>query len=282
MYDHTSTLGHHIEIQGNDSFKLLKLNDIIQWTTLDQHRYAEALGVLPYLFTRNARRILIIGGGDGVIASTLLHYFSNTIEHITILDIDPEIVEVSRTFLDFPNDPKVRVISSDAITAIEGNRTDHYFDLIIGDIDNPSFAPAAPYYTVEFMRHINRTLKADGIFVTTCEAPVANPYAVACLSSTIREAFGRSNTASYHVSMPYCPPPAARGFIITTDYPMQLPIPPSCRYLNPASLSALFAFGNDEICLDAQASTKDNRLYSRLFVTPYSHTLDDVEVDLED
>lgn len=282
MYDHTSNEEHHIEIQGNDYFKMYKLDGQVQWTTLDQHRYGEALGVLPYLFTRGARRILIIGGGDGLVASTLLQYFSHMIESITILDIDPEIPEIARTFLGFPNDPKIKLISADAITAVEGNQTNHYFDLILGDMDNPTYRRAESYYTVEFLRHVNRTLKKDGVFCTGCVAPVENPAAMACLASTVSEAFGRSNTACYHVTMPYCPPPAQRGFIITTDYPMQMPVPSNCRYLNAATVAAMFAFGSDEYTESDVVATKENHMYSRFFLTPYTASQEDVEVSLED
>lgn len=281
FYDHASQY-QHIRVEGTETYKALRLDNVMQLNTLDSHRYHEALAVVPYLFTRGAKRILIIGGGDGQAAATLLAHYSENIESITILELDAEVVEVSKTFFDFPTDPRVRVLITDAITAIEANKTEKHFDLILMDLTDPTCEMAAHAYTVDFLKHVNRALKPDGVFAMQVEVPVANPYAASCMAATVSASFNRSNTAVYHVHLPFTPLPASNGFVLTSQYPIQLSVPPTCRYLNPASMQAMFAFGNDELLRQVEPATLENNLYTRLYLTPYLDKIETYEEDLRE
>ncbi|MHA2066789.1 MAG: spermine/spermidine synthase domain-containing protein, partial [Candidatus Thorarchaeota archaeon] len=118
--------------------RILLLDEVMQLTTYDQHRYHESLVVVPYLHTRYAENIAILGGGDGYAAKTLLDNFP--VKSITLVDIDPAVVEASKAFLDFPDDPRVTVVYEDAGTWIS---TAEGYDLIIADYTDPGFTPAA-------------------------------------------------------------------------------------------------------------------------------------------
>ncbi|MHA2069715.1 MAG: spermine/spermidine synthase domain-containing protein [Candidatus Thorarchaeota archaeon] len=118
--------------------RILLLDEVMQLTTYDQHRYHESLVVVPYLHTRYAEYIAILGGGDGYAAKTLLDNFP--VKRITLVEIDPAVVEASKAFLDFPEDSRITVVNEDAADWISTARG---YDLIIADYTDPGFTPAA-------------------------------------------------------------------------------------------------------------------------------------------
>ena len=69
----------------------LFLNAHLQFSSRDEYRYHEAL-VHPGLSALpNARRALVLGGGDGLAVRELLKY--PNLESITLVDLDPEMTE---------------------------------------------------------------------------------------------------------------------------------------------------------------------------------------------
>ena len=52
--------------------RVLALDDIIQITEKDHHAYTEMLVHFPIIANKSIRKVLIIGGGDGAIASEIL------------------------------------------------------------------------------------------------------------------------------------------------------------------------------------------------------------------
>ena len=80
--------------RGPAGFQLF-LNGNLQFHSADEYRYHEAL-VHPALALRpEPRRVLVLGGGDGLAVRELLKYSS--IESITLVDIDPAMTRLART-----------------------------------------------------------------------------------------------------------------------------------------------------------------------------------------
>ena len=71
----------------------LFLNGHIQFSSIDEARYHESL-VHPALvgLGRNAQRILILGGGDGLAVREISKW--DSIQQIDLVDIDPAITEL--------------------------------------------------------------------------------------------------------------------------------------------------------------------------------------------
>src|SRR5207253_10840249 len=103
----------------------LFLNSHLQFSSRDEYRYHEAL-VHPGLAAVPApRRVLILGGGDGLSVREILKY--PLVESITVVDLDPEM---TRTFSYNPmltklNDrsllsPLLHAIYADAFTCFDG------------------------------------------------------------------------------------------------------------------------------------------------------------------
>ncbi|MGF1553494.1 MAG: spermidine synthase [Paracoccaceae bacterium] len=106
----------------------LFLDGAIQFDTLDEHRYHEAL-VHPAMGLAPRRaRVLILGGGDGMAAREALRW--RDVEEVVLVDLDPRVTGLFRTRDDLAalngrslSDPRVRVINADAWTWLEDAAT---------------------------------------------------------------------------------------------------------------------------------------------------------------
>ena len=113
----------------------LFLNSHLQFSSRDEYRYHESL-VHPGLASVRATRVLILGGGDGLALREVLKYPG--IEHITLVDLDPEMPKLFSTHRELValnhrsfSDPRVHLVSSDAMVWLE--RTRDLFDFAIVD-----------------------------------------------------------------------------------------------------------------------------------------------------
>ena len=108
----------------------LFLNSHLQFSSKDEYRYHEAL-VHPGLSALpEARRVLVLGGGDGLAVREILKHPG--IEHVTLVDLDPEMTrlfsthpELTRLNLGALTDPRVHVVNQDAFVWLD-ETTDLY------------------------------------------------------------------------------------------------------------------------------------------------------------
>tara|TARA_R100001224_G_scaffold73267_1_gene44847 strand:+ start:215 stop:1024 length:810 start_codon:yes stop_codon:yes gene_type:complete len=76
--------------------KVLVLNNIIQLSEHDCERYHETFAHIPVSNLTTCERVLILGGGDGILAKELLKY-KNVI--VDMVDIDERVCELSKMYL---------------------------------------------------------------------------------------------------------------------------------------------------------------------------------------
>ncbi len=79
--------------QQPDEFRLY-LNGAIQFSSRDEYRYHEALTHIPLHQLDSPRRILLLGGGEGLAAREILKY--EELERLRIIDIDPAVTDISK------------------------------------------------------------------------------------------------------------------------------------------------------------------------------------------
>jgi len=115
------------------------------------------------------RRILIVGGGDGLLAREILR-FESEIDSITLVDIDPKILALSREHPRLValnqgslNHPKVQVLARDAFTFLR--RFQGQFDRIYLDILYPYNFESSRLYSVEFLGLVRQHLTERGQLV---------------------------------------------------------------------------------------------------------------------
>lgn len=150
--------------------RILALDGFLMLTEKDEFIYHEMITHVPMAVHPAAKNVLIIGGGDGGAVRELCRY--DTVEHIDLVEIDKEVVDVCREY--FPqvasglSDPRVTVRYEDGLKFVR--RCSEAYDVIIVDSTDP-FGPGEGLFTKEFYGNCFKALKSDGILVNQHENP---------------------------------------------------------------------------------------------------------------
>lgn len=171
LYD-SKTDHQRLKVLQNGTFgRILTLDDVVQTTEGDNFIYHEMLTHVPILAHGNAKRILIIGGGDGGMAREALRHTS--VEHVTMIEIDAGVVDFSKEYLPMLSqgafdDPRLNLVINDGALFMKENT--EKFDVIIVDSTDP-IGPGEVLFTDTFYGHAARSLSEDGIIVTQNGVP---------------------------------------------------------------------------------------------------------------
>lgn len=164
LYDHHSPF-QHVQVATSPLFgRMLILDDAVQTTERDEFTYHEML-VHPALVSHpHPTRVLIIGGGDG---GTLEEALKHPVEQVTMVEIDREVVDVSRRYLPSIaggafDDPRTHLLIDDGIEFVQ--RTAERFDVILVDSTDPK-GPGVALFSPEFYAACARALTEDGLLV---------------------------------------------------------------------------------------------------------------------
>lgn len=175
----------------------LYLNNQLQFSSLDEARYHETLAHAGISSTPNPKNILILGGGDGMLAREVLKYGS--VSSVTIIDIDPAVTKLGRQHRLIMSlnknslaDSRVKVINEDAFTY--ANRTTANFDVILSDLVDPSNEKVAKLYSLQFYTRIQKILSKDGTFITQATSSYFTPRAFRTIHTTAKAAFMDNRT----------------------------------------------------------------------------------------
>ena len=144
--------------------RLMALDGDILFSSADEFIYNEMVVHVPMAVHPDVRNVLIIGGGDGGVASELTAY--PEIEKIDVVEPDEMFIQVCRDF--FPeatkgfDDPRVNIIHRDGLRFLRGKLGE--YDLIVNDSTDP-FGHTEGLFTKEFYGSCYRALTEDGIMV---------------------------------------------------------------------------------------------------------------------
>lgn len=180
--------------------RFLTLDGYMMLTERDEFIYHEMITHVPMAVHPSARDVLVIGAGDGGVIRELCRY--PDIRRIDMVEIDPLVVEVSRSYLPQTacclDDKRVNICYEDGLKFIR-TKEDCY-DLIIVDSTDP-FGPGEGLFTKEFYGNCDKALKADGIMVNQHESPFYGDDAVACQRAHKRivESFPISRVYQAHI-----------------------------------------------------------------------------------
>lgn len=180
--------------------RILTLDGYIMLTEKDEFIYHEMMTHVPMAVHRGARRILVIGGGDGGVVRELTRYSS--VEHIDLIEIDELVVEISRKYLPQTacrlDDPRLTIHYEDGLKYTRTHENE--YDLILVDSTDP-FGPGEDLFTKEFYGNCYKALKEDGIMVNQNESPFYEKDAAAMLRAHKRicESFPISRVYQAHI-----------------------------------------------------------------------------------
>ncbi|MGH8706139.1 MAG: hypothetical protein ACREUO_12080 [Burkholderiales bacterium] len=217
------------------------------------------------------RRVLVLGGGDGLALREVLRYPS--IEAVTLVDIDAQVTALFRDNPRFAElnggalaDRRVSIVNADAWRWLEARHADGsaagLYDAVIMDLPDPSSYALGRIYSVPFFRLLARQLAPQGLIATQATSPVIVREAFWCIVATLEAAGLRA--APYHAHVPSF---GDWGFAIASreDYRAPARLPEGLRFLTPQVLKGLFVFSPDI----EPVPVEPNRLDTQALVSHY-------------
>jgi spermidine synthase len=216
-------------------------NGQLQFSSIDEERYHEPLvhPIMSLVYGIN-KRVLILGGGDGLALAEVLKY--RNLKSVTLVELDPMMIKL---FRDNPilseinnhafSDPRVRILKTGAITPGDAtpvfqetdkqNRKGHRvvertsyvrimnidadkyiekvkgkWDVVIIDFPDPGSVDLAKLYSQEFYLKLKRILSENGMFVIQATSPYHAKNTFLGINRTIRSA--GFNTLPYRNNVP--------------------------------------------------------------------------------
>ena len=170
LYD-SNTDHQRLRVIENATFgRVLTLDGVVQVTEADNFIYHEMLTHVPLFAHGAAKRVLIIGGGDGGMAREALRH---PVDQVTMVEIDAGVVEFSKKYLPSISagafdDPRLDLQIADGADFVQ--KTDGGYDIVIVDSTDP-VGPGEVLFTHHFYGHAKRALSPGGILVTQNGVP---------------------------------------------------------------------------------------------------------------
>jgi spermidine synthase len=246
----------------------LFLDGNLQFSSLDEYRYHEAL-VHPAMAAADAReRVLILGGGDGLALREVLRY--PDVEVITLVDLDPAMTALSREFpplgelnLRAFEDPRVRVVNDDAMIWLAESDTVADVDVAIVDFPDPNDYSLAKLYTTRFYRLLGTKLSAGGAVGIQCTSPLFARQSYWCIVRSIEAA--SFTVRPYHAAVPSF---GVWGFTLARKTSFEPPTSLSVRglrFLDSDTLHGMFVFPVDLGPVEVEIQRLDNQVLVRYY-----------------
>ena len=180
-----------IVLTNNGNNYWLFLNGHQQLSTSDEELYHEPLVHPVMQLKKDAKSVLVLGGGDGAAVRELLKY--KNLERIVLVDLDPAVTDLAQThpvLLNINenslNNSRVEVINQDGFTYLE--KVKNSFDVIIADFPDPRTVDLGRLYSREFYWLCNRALVENGNMVTQAGSPYYAQQAFECIEKTMQAA----------------------------------------------------------------------------------------------
>ena len=180
--------------------RFLTIDGYMMLTEKDEFIYHEMIVHPAMAVHPEARRILVIGAGDGGAVRELVRY--PAVEQIDLVEIDELVIEVCKKYLPKTacglDDERVNIYIQDGLKFIRKCKEE--YDLIIVDSTDP-FGPGEGLFTREFYGNCFKALKEDGIMVNQHESPFYSGDAAAMQRAHKRivESFPISRVYQAHI-----------------------------------------------------------------------------------
>ena len=273
IYAKSSPYQRIVVTKGKTGYSLF-LNGNLQFNSFDEYRYHEAL-VHPAFaaFNGEPKRVLVLGGGDGLAVREVLKYPS--VEHVQLVDLDPmmtglsralpALAELNRHSLD---DPRVSVTNADAFVWLDRAGIEQ-FDIAIVDFPDPNNFALGKLYSTRFYRLLKQRLSPDAAVVIQCTSPLIARKSYWSIVRTL-EAVGFA-VKPYQTTVPSF---GVWGYALAKLQPFETPSQPAgveLLFLNTASFAAMFEFPTDMTppAEEIEINRLDNQALVRYYETEW-------------
>lgn len=258
----------------------LYLNRVIQFSSLDEHRYHESLVHISLGAHKNPKNVLILGGGENLASREVLKH--NTIEKIDVVDIDSTMFFLAKKnpiFKKINKDaavhPKVNLITADAFSYLAN--TTAVYDVIIADLPDPVNEAIARLYSRQFFLLAKSKMAKDGVFVTQAGEIYFSNTVFSCINTTLKEVF--VNTHAYHA---YIPSFGDWGFVMAAEHALPLKevpdkFPKDNRFLNATQYSSMFNLPLDLEVVQTKVNTMDSPVILNYYLDDWAKWKTDLQ-----
>jgi spermidine synthase len=240
----------------------LYLDKQLQFSSLDERFYHEALVHPAMTMSPSRRNVLILGGGDGFAVREVLKY--KDVKTIDLVELDPKIIKLakSKPISTLNNrslfDNRVKVHQKDAKLFFPSSKS---YNVIIVDFPDPSDKMISKLYTKEFFQRVVKSLAPGGMIVIQSNSTEDMPRVYWSIHHTLKSV--GMNTKSYFI---YVPSFGDWGFQIASFknfIPGRKKVPVPNQTL-PKNLSSLFKLPR-EVILEKNNALPNTLKNLRLF-----------------
>jgi len=166
LFDSETEHQHLVIFENADFGRVMMLDGVVQLSTRDEFVYHEMMAHVPLFAHGKAKRVLIVGGGDGGVLREVLKH--PEVKSATLCEIDRSVIDLAREH--FPDvsagafdDKRTKIVIADGTKFV--HETDERFDVIMVDSTDP-IGPGVVLFTKEFYTDCRRALKPGGVLVT--------------------------------------------------------------------------------------------------------------------
>jgi len=250
--------------RGKAGFQLF-LNGHLQFSSADEYRYHEALVHPAMALAGEPRRVLVLGGGDGLAVREVLR--PPSVEAVTLVDLDPGMTELSTRFPPLAElnqhvfeDPRVYVVNQDAMIWLEEEGPP--YDAAILDFPDPNTFALGKLYTTRFYRMLKARLTPEAAVAVQCTSPLFARASYWCIVRTM-EAAGFA-VRPYQTAVPSF---GVWGFALAHVTPFDPPAraPSGLRFLDDQSMAGLFVLPADLAPVAVEINRLDNQALVRYY-----------------
>ena len=251
--------------RGRAGFQLF-LNGNLQFSSVDEYRYHEALVHPAMLLANNPRRVLVLGGGDGLAVREILKYPSVT--NITLVDLDPDMTKLSTRFPLLADlnqrafsDSRVKVINKDAFIWVDETQEEP-FDAAIVDFPDPNTFSLGKLYTTRFYRMLRSRLTENAAVSVQSTSPMFARNSYWCIIRTL-EAAGFV-VKPYSIAVPSF---GLWGYALARATPFEIPSHPpvGLKFLDDLTLKTMFNLSADIGPVPVEINRLDNQALVRYY-----------------
>ena len=264
VYSETTPYQRLVVTRWRDDLRLF-LNNNLQFSSHDEYRYHEAL-VHPGLASLpGARRVLVLGGGDGLAVREIQSIVYRAAP--VLVDLDPAMTDLFATAPPLValnegalKSERVKVVNADALQWLEDSK--EFFDFIVIDFPDPANFALGKLYTSAFYRLLEKRLSARGLIAIQSTSPLYARQSFWCVVTTLEDVGFR--TAPYHALVPSF---GEWGYIIAGRQefvPAAVDLPKT-RFLTAETLPLLFSFPADMARVPAEVNRLNNQVLVRYF-----------------
>jgi spermidine synthase len=255
IHSQTTPYQNMVITRNGERFRMY-INGALQFDSLDEYRYHEALVHPAMIAALRHDKVLIIGGGDGMALREVLKY--PDVRSATLVDLDGKITQLfgenallKKLNANAYSDPRVNVVNHDAWKFLEASKT--LYDVIIIDLPDPNNVSLSRLYSKRFYTLVKDHLAFSGAMVAQSTSPMYARKAFYCIADTIKST--GMTTRAYHV---YVPSFGEWGFTLAMHHKIHLDpekLSKELRYLDATQLQAMQVFAPDMRPVDVKINT---------------------------